>query len=82
MHLVSYLLKMSYIQGTLLAQFHTKEERLQCAVCEYLLSGPLQFPCGHRICTPCARKLKQQRCDLATKECTIHACMHAANYRI
>ena len=37
----------------------TADDRLQCAICGYLLNGPLQFPCGHRICTPCARKLKQ-----------------------
>ena len=40
----------------------TKEERLQCVICTYLLNGPLQLPCGHRICTPCARKLKQDKC--------------------
>ena len=39
----------------------TKEERLRCVICTYLLNGPLQFPCGHRTCTPCARKLKQER---------------------
>ena len=40
---------------------YPSEERLQCAICTYLLNGPLQFPCGHRICTPCARKLKQDK---------------------
>ena len=39
----------------------TSEEKFQCAICQYLLDGPLQFPCGHQICTPCARKLKQRR---------------------
>ena len=43
----------------------TDDERLQCTVCTYLLNGPLQFPCGHRICMPCARKLKQDKYDLA-----------------
>ena len=38
-----------------------RDERLQCAICIYLAVGPLQFKCGHRICTSCARRLKQQR---------------------
>ena len=37
------------------------DERLQCAKCSYLVVGPLQLKCGHRICTSCARTLKQQR---------------------
>ena len=52
---------MSHMQRLSPAHLQTKEERLQCAICEYLLNGPLQFPCGHRVCTPCARKLKQQK---------------------
>ncbi|XP_065897101.1 TNF receptor-associated factor 5-like [Dysidea avara] len=45
---------------SIISSLPTSEERFQCSVCHYLLSGPLQFPCGHRICTPCARRLKQQ----------------------
>jgi len=54
----------SYAQRLITVQLQTQEERLQCAICEYLLNGPLQFPCGHRVCTPCARQLKQQRYDV------------------
>ena len=36
------------------------DERLQCAKCSYLAVGPLQLKCGDRICTSCARILKQQ----------------------
>ncbi|XP_065897121.1 TNF receptor-associated factor 5-like isoform X2 [Dysidea avara] len=42
-------------------QLPTSEDRFQCAVCHTLLNGPLQVPCCHRICTPCGRKLKQQK---------------------
>ena len=42
------------------------EERLQCAICSYLVVGPLQFNCGHRICTSCARQLKQERYERST----------------
>lgn len=37
------------------------DERLQCTICSYLVVGPLQLTCGHRICTSCGRKLKQKR---------------------
>ena len=43
------------------AQLTTSDERLQCAVCHYLLRGPLQLPCGHRVCTQCATGLKRQK---------------------
>jgi len=44
-----------------LVQLSTLDERLQCVRCGFLLNGPLQLQCSHRICTPCAMKLKQQR---------------------
>ena len=58
--------------GSLLIK--TTNERLQCAVCTYLLNGPLQFPCGHRICTPCARRLKQDKYVVATELLIIFSC--------
>ena len=39
----------------------TLDERLRCVECYSLLIGPLQVPCGHRICTPCAQELKQRK---------------------
>ena len=47
--------------GKTLPLIKTSDERLQCAICTYLLNGPLQFPCGHLVCTPCARKIKQDK---------------------
>ena len=52
------------------------EERLQCAICSYLVVGPLQFNCGHRICTSCARQLKQERYKRSIRCYTIR-CMHS-----
>ncbi|XP_065897104.1 TNF receptor-associated factor 3-like isoform X2 [Dysidea avara] len=43
-----------------LVQLKILDERLQCIQCHFLLNGPLQLQCGHRLCTPCAVKLKQQ----------------------
>jgi len=44
-----------------LVQLKVQDERLQCIQCHFLLNRPLQLQCGHRLCTPCAAKLKQQR---------------------
>ena len=55
-----------------LPPIHARDERLQCAICTYLLSGPLKFPCAHRVCTPCARKLKQDKL-------VVMSCMHVAS---
>ena len=55
------------------------DERLQCAICSYLVVGPLQLTCGHRICTSCGRKLKQKRyrkCQLLYKS----MCSYIADY--
>ncbi|XP_065897132.1 TNF receptor-associated factor 3-like [Dysidea avara] len=48
------------VTKTSLIQLNTVDERLQCVRCGFLLNGPLQLQCSHRICTPCAMKLKQQ----------------------
>ena len=64
---------MSVVAGTSGSLFiETTNERLQCAVCTYLLNGPLQFPCGHRICTPCARRLKQNKYVVASYLSYLH----------
>ena len=49
------------IRSSMLLTLTMTDDRFQCAICTYLLNAPLQFPCGHRICTLCARKLKQDK---------------------
>ena len=47
----------------------TTDNRLQYAICTYLLNASLRLPCVHRICMPCARKQKPDKYRLKFTQC-------------